>query len=324
LENHKFPKFKIMNTLLIFVIAFIVVLFLIIYAVRGKCKISRIIGGSESFIDVPLTKKVQSAIAKYVDISISPILKDNKNIFKMVFNKCIKTPKNRKIHLGKLREILRNSKLGSANAGRDDKWRINKRAKHINFIAEKLNLKLTGPYLDIGCGDGSITNAISDKVIGTIGAVNIPTCIEYGDEGVGFNQNVDRQTDITKLSPNNFNFITAFMSLHHIGNVGRMISEISRVTNVGGILIIREHNFPFCNNKFTNVEARQYLDWIHIVYDLAEHYTVNELYGPKYRRSNYQPEQYWDDEFDKNDFKKIHSTNYKNRLCSYYAVYIKI
>jgi ubiquinone/menaquinone biosynthesis C-methylase UbiE len=310
---------KYITVIAILVLA--ILLFIIVTAASRRKNVSG--SADDSFVDRQLSKKVQSAIIKYVNITILPLLNDDKAKFKTKFNNCVRTTANRKKNLTQIRVLLRSSKLGSANAGRDDKWRINKRAKHINFMAEKLNLKLSGPYLDIGCGDGSITNAISEKLLSGSKSVSMPTCIEYGEEGIGFNSNVIRQTDITQLKSGTFNFITAFMSLHHIDKVEHMISEISRVTDIGGILIIREHNFPFCAHQFSNAEARQYLDWIHIIYDLAESYTVDELYGSEYRRSNYQPEQYWNDAFDKNGFKKIHSTNYKNQLCSYYAVYIK-
>jgi 2-polyprenyl-3-methyl-5-hydroxy-6-metoxy-1,4-benzoquinol methylase len=281
-------------------------------------------GGHEHFIDRKVNNSVKKSLAQYVKKSLKSIFHNSADLnkFNSIFSQCINDTKNRKQGLVNLKNILSKSKLAGTNAGREDKWRINKRIKSIKDIINKNKLSLKGPFIDIGCGDGSITNEINKQLLPE--NVNA-TCVEYGPEGKGFCKEVIRSTNISELKSNKYGFGIAFMSLHHIENVSKMVEEMSRVMKKDGIIIIREHDLTRCLSNFERIsDARQFLDWIHIIYDLAEHVTVEELYGPDYRRSNYQPPKYWDKLFEKNKMQKIYSSNGKNWLCSYYAGYKKL
>lgn len=319
------------DTVFIAILAIVVLIFSILV---GLILNVRFIGGgqdSDHFVDQSLNPIVKTSLIRYTDLSLANIFKtkSQKKQFRTVFQKCISQTINRKYNLTKLRKLLRESSLGKSNAGRDDEWRIKKRIKQLKSLVDGSNL--SPPYLDIGCGDGSITEGIAtsdlfgaviDGPENKIKSTKLPVCLEHGDVNPGFNENVIRKTDITKLESDHFGFVTAFMSFHHITNIESMVKEIARVTKPGGTLVIREHNFPYCASGFKkDSDARQYLDWIHIIYDLAEHIDVDDLYSASYERSNYQPEKYWDKLLKANGFEKIKSSNQKNWMCSYFAVY---
>lgn len=101
-------------------------------------------------------------------------------------------------------------------------------------------------YLDIGCFDGYITNAIGNHF-------KLNNDQIYGVDIKPYNSCIKNEVKLNftiydgiKLSydDNYFDLITCLMVLHHIPeeNLSSLLSEISRVMKPGGVLILREHN----------------------------------------------------------------------------------
>jgi len=98
-------------------------------------------------------------------------------------------------------------------------------------------------YIDIGCSEGSITEAIA-KTLGLSPdkALACDPVNQEPNDAFTFTQSdgnslpyEDGTADVT----------TMFMSAHHFADATRMFEEANRVTKPGGFLLMREHNIPF-------------------------------------------------------------------------------
>ena len=302
--------------------------------------------GEKHWLEEPMNKKVRNSLLLYMNTSLKSIIIKNPSILS-VFTHCIHNTRNRKMDLVQLRKKLLQTKLSNSNAGRNEKWRSNNRTKNLEWILNNLHnhkkQTLKGPYLDIGCGDGSITESVYTNLInntndGSIRQDNVIIsnehkvyCLEHGDVQSGFSKIVDRETDIKKLKSDYFNTISAFMSLHHIPTIETMMKDIDRISKPGSIFILRDHDFTYCisNFKFKR-DARQFLDWVHVIYYLAESSKSRESVDWLYKMPRtdivyqYQPMSYWDGLLNKIGFERISNPKTKKSLiCSYYAVYKK-
>lgn len=311
-----------------YAIVFIVFIFVIILVLCIRKKMYG--GGNDNhWLDEPMNKKVKNSLLLYVNSSLKPIITKNPSILPLL-TQCIDNNHGRKLDLVQLRKKLMQTKLGNSNAGRNEKWRSNNRTKNLEWILNNLSNRetLKGPYLDIGCGDGSITASVYTNLMSKSEVI----CLEHGDERPGFNTLVTRETDITKLKSNYFNTISAFMSLHHIPTIESMINDIGRISRPGSIFIMRDHDFTYCISNFDSKrDARQFLDWVHVLYYLAESGynsdSIDWLYDMP--RTDivyqYQPMSYWDGLLSKIGFERISNRGSKKSLiCSYYTVYKKI
>ena len=111
-------------------------------------------------------------------------------------------------------------------------------------------------YVDIGCGDGSITNEIStDLKIAESYCVDIlPNSEKYPKLSFQQISENDLKLDIIDHS---IDLITAFVSLHHIKNIDKLMDEILRISHHNTILIIREHD--------VKPEDQPYIDFVHLI-----------------------------------------------------------
>ena len=360
-----------------FAIVFIIFLFVIVVIVI-ICIPKTYSGRNDNhWLDDPMNKKVKNSLLLYVNTSLKSIFAKNPSILS-IFTRCINNNSNRKSDLMQLRNKLSQTKLGNSNAGRNETWRSASRTKNLEWILNNLpdNKKVTlkGPYLDIGCGDGSITASIYTNLINnnqnknelrrTYNSNNNnpglshtydsnrdnsglsrnsiydadrrgskrPICLEHGDERPGFNTLVTRETDIKKLKSDYFNTISALMSLHHIPTIESMMSDIDRISRPGSIFVMRDHDFNYCISNFESKrDARQFLDWVHVLYYLAESDNKSDSIDWLYNMPRtdivyqYQPMCYWDGLLSKIGFKRISKPgSNKSLICSYYAVYKKI
>src|SRR5205823_2088675 len=71
------------------------------------------------------------------------------------------------------------------------------------------------------------------------------------------------------LSNIQVDLVTAFVSLHHIADIGKTLREISSMLSPNGAFIIREHDY-----NGTKV-MRDFLDLIHVFIDLRDHNMCN-------------------------------------------------
>ena len=117
------------DTVFIAILAIIVLIFSILVSLFTGRNFDGGNQKSNHFIDQPLNQTVKKSLMRYISTSLANIFSDNsqKKKFQSIFLKCISQTTDRKRNLTDLRKILRKSSLGSSNAGRDDKWRIEKR-----------------------------------------------------------------------------------------------------------------------------------------------------------------------------------------------------
>lgn len=119
-------------------------------------------------------------------------------------------------------------------------------------------------FIDYGCGDASITAEIAEEFkIGPENAIAVDTFDELKTPAASMVSYV--RSDCTAAIPSeSADLVTAFMSLHHCANVGKSLCEIRRMLKLGGMLILREHNFVGGN-------MLDFLHLVHVFNDVADY-----------------------------------------------------
>lgn len=135
-------------------------------------------------------------------------------------------------------------------SGKEDKFVSSRVDARVRDIA-KFNISGVNKYLDIGCGDGTITAGIGkhfnldkDSIVGC----DIPQWAGHEHE----NEVSDEITFIPMESPEKlptdetFELITIFMALHHMTDkvIQSLIEECARVLSPNGVILVREHDCP--------------------------------------------------------------------------------
>lgn len=171
-------------------------------------------------------------------------------------------------------------------------------------------------YLDIGCGDMSITSSMgamvhADKIYGV--DVTQPKSVP---DGIIFNHLKDTSIDddyVLPFSNNNFTIVSAMMSLHHIQNIEPCLEEIKRVIAPGGYLIIREHD---C----ISYELSVVIDLMHAAYAMifADPTEIDDF---RKHFSRYETHQAMLSRISKHGFKHIHSTEPMGHWRHYYSIF---
>jgi ubiquinone/menaquinone biosynthesis C-methylase UbiE len=105
--------------------------------------------------------------------------------------------------------------------------------------------------LDVGCGNGSLINAIKQKENVEAYGVDIsPNMIaECKKQYAGINFTVSSGESLP-FDQNSFNAITICCVLHHLHNAGNFIHEAHRVLQIGGIVLIGEPWLPIIIRQF--------------------------------------------------------------------------
>lgn len=110
-------------------------------------------------------------------------------------------------------------------------------------------------HLDVGCGDGSITKAVGERVTATqITGVDV---YDQELEGMSY-MNICRTGFKIPLQQGSCDLVTCFVSIHHFENQN-LLSEISRVLRPGGFLVIREHDVE------PDPDLASYIEMVHWV-----------------------------------------------------------
>lgn len=93
-------------------------------------------------------------------------------------------------------------------------------------------------YLDVGCGDGSISKAVGERVMATrITGVDV-----YDQEIDGLSYiNISESGLALPLEDASCDLVTCFVSIHHFEKQN-LLADIARVLRPGGYLVIREHD----------------------------------------------------------------------------------
>jgi len=132
-------------------------------------------------------------------------------------------------------------------------------SSYFDVLKENAKIAEKPAYLDMGCGDGSITREFAKMIDAkSIDCVDVKDYSKKEDGEDANGASADGDSAETKLKytvvpedtteyklpfeDNSFDVITAFQVLHHVKNVESMISEIYRVCKIGGVVMIKEHN----------------------------------------------------------------------------------
>jgi len=264
-----------------------------------------VLGGARAWWDAPASPPAQKKIRAYAQRSIVPSLRpSDRKAFSRHLSRALKGR-----GLGGLRKVMRRSALAGAAAGRGDSGRAQARARKIVGLLPK---GASGPYLDLGCGDGSITVAVGEAL-----GAPCPTCVEVGSPPPGFPESVRRvdAAEMGELPAGRFGVVTALMSLHHVPDAKKAVAEVARLVRPGGSVVIREHDLGAAPRSLTPRGAREYLDWVHILYDLAES-------GEPAPRAEYRPPKEWRSMFaDAGLTSAGRAPGNTDRVFSYYEVF---
>lgn len=216
---------------------------------------------------------------------------NTRNFFKVVDklkNKKYRDDKDVFIYIKKLREN---------NRGRNFYYPQDKECQGRNIIAENVEyvmqeLKLPKKiiYLDYGFGDGSKTISVMDKMdipLENVHGLEVEEVFdgqENSREKIQFDFQIIRKNKKFDYPSNKFNFVTAFVSLHHVTDLNFTLKELNRIIKKGGYLLIQEHDcidivdktladlehtWWRMNNAFTskrnidfnNLDNNQYYSW---------------------------------------------------------------
>lgn len=181
--------------------------------------------------------------------------------------------------------------------------------------------------LDIGCGDGSITRTLKQKLGLSDEQVHGCDIVPIRNEEIGFTFRLI-DGSVLPYESQTFDVVYALMSLHHIRDLSGMLREIRRVLKPNGVLIVREHD---CVSRGLS----DVLDIVHGFYSMVwcnpkEHVSFQDEYYGLYRTA---------EDFDhiisqETGFKRVLSTNRQeeyplyrygdviNPMKHYWAVYV--
>jgi len=126
--------------------------------------------------------------------------------------------------------VIKSYPLRSQTEIDDEEEEENDRANERMSIFKKYDFHIENPvYMDFGCGDQSITDLVSDFL-----KVSKVIKVEKNkSDGVVLWEDV---------MEDRIHVVTAFMSLHHVRSLDKIITEISRKQRTGDIFFIRDHD----------------------------------------------------------------------------------
>jgi len=195
------------------------------------------------------------------------------------------------------------------------KIRAIKNANKIKSIIPKnINLYNKEVFVDIGCGDGSITSELAKiyKFKKSIG-VDVEN---WFDTYTNKDKNIELVITDGKtinIKDNSVDVILCNHVLHHIENLDDMLNEIARIIKKDGILIIKEHN---CYYK----ELSYVIDIYHALYELVFKKKQNDKFIDNYY-SNYLSDKELYAKLKKRNFEIINYVYDGGLLANYYGFY---
>ncbi len=166
-------------------------------------------------------------------------------------------------------------------------------------------------YLDIGCGNGKKTKIIANifKIpMKNVYCTDIPSWGPYEKNRkslfhLNHFQPINPNTGILNFPDNYFDFVSVILTLHHIPNITKTLTEIKRILKPDGILLIIEHDaltkndhliidiqhmlYSYLRDKKSNPEWKNYIstpttnrymnimEWTFLI----EKYKFQYLYG---------------------------------------------
>lgn len=248
---------------------------------------------------------LHSFFEKYLGVKISKNIFDYNNDYDILYNLYNILPKN------------------------SEDYTIKKAEKQINVIKEFLDDSIDSllnsnnkNLVDIGCGNGLLTNKISKLYNFNKNAYCIET-INYLDKSVNDSINFSI-TDGNKINLNNnlADLTICLLVIHHFTSMDSMIDEIIRITKPNSYLLIYEHNCISSN-------LRVKLDIYHIINELLLKPNLFDNYRYHYNNfannyySNYTTKEQLINKLSKN-FKLIKTKDiYMGFVNNYYALFQK-
>lgn len=104
-------------------------------------------------------------------------------------------------------------------------------------VQGKTQIAAPARYLDFGCGDGTISREFGRLV--SAGETHGVDVLEKSSPDIRYQRVADGKLP---YPDGHFDLITAFVSLHHVKDVGAAVAELHRVCKPGGHLLIKEHD----------------------------------------------------------------------------------
>jgi ubiquinone/menaquinone biosynthesis C-methylase UbiE len=183
-----------------------------------------------------------------------------------------------------------------------------------SVIPKNINIYNKDVFIDIGCGDGSITHEFAKlykfkKVI----CVDVENWFDTYTEKNKEISMVITDGHTINIKSNNVDVILCNHVLHHVVHLDDMLNEIARIIKKGGILIIKEHNCYY-------TELSYLIDIYHTIYELV----LKKVPNPKFINEYYSL--YLSDNELYNKLKRLgfEIVNYVyegNMIGNYYALY---
>jgi ubiquinone/menaquinone biosynthesis C-methylase UbiE len=141
-------------------------------------------------------------------------------------------------------------------------------------------------FLDIGCGDGLVTNCLSDIFklarAHTFGIDLAPPGQEGKFKFIGY----DSEGKIP-APDNSFGFLTVLMVLHHVPKPEEMLADLARVLSPRGYLLVRDHD----------TRSRRDFNFFAVMDEIF--YTVFDPVPALARDFNYRSKKHWTASFEK-------------------------
>jgi len=183
-----------------------------------------------------------------------------------------------------------------------------------SIIPKNINLYNRDVFVDIGCGDGSITSELAKiyKFKKTIG-VDVENWFDtYTNKNTNIKMVITDGKTIN-IKDNSVDVILCNHVLHHIEHLDAMLNEIARIIKKDGLLIIKEHN---CYYK----ELSYVIDIYHALYELVFRKKQNDKFIENYY-SNYLSDKELYAKLKKRNFEIINYVYDGSLLANYYGCY---
>jgi len=295
-------------------------LFKIIFITLLYMTFSNIIKNNNFFYKLNKNKKYKNSLHQIILFIAKTIDTNYDSIYKTILD-ILKNNKTDSTIYNNLHNIYWSKYTKNTNTSNSNKYITNRAIKNANkiksIIPKNINLYNRDVFVDIGCGDGSITSELSN-----IYKFKKSICVDVEN---WFDTYSNKDTNIElvitdgktiNIKDNSVDVILCNHVLHHIENLDDMLDELARIIKKDGILIIKEHN---CYYK----ELSYVIDIYHALFELVFKKKQNDKFIENYY-SNYLS--------DKELYAKLKKRNFEIKkyvydgglLNNYYGIYVLI
>ena len=196
-----------------------------------------------------------------------------------------------------------------------------KRAKNnaytiYKIMPKEISLFHRRKFVDIGCGDGSIT-----KELAKLFKFGESICVDV-ENWFNTYKNKDKNVELIITNGHRINIesdsvdvILCNHVLHHMTHLDDMVREIVRIMKKNGVLIVKEHN---CTSK----DLSYLIDIYHAMYELVYKKEQNPRFIPEYY-AKYFSEKEITKKLEDFGFQRIKYFYKLNAIGNYYAIFLK-